>query len=60
MLLNFCKTPKTSKEIRQFLNIKSRQYVSIYIINTLITEGKLDYTDKNNIKSKNQKYVTLI
>lgn len=31
MLLNFCETPKTSKEIRKFLNIKSRQYVSTSI-----------------------------
>lgn len=41
------------------LKIKSRQYVSTNIIKPLIDAGKLDYTNKNSINSKNQKYITI-
>ena len=59
-ILNYCKEARTSKEIREFLNIKSRQYVSTNIIRPLIIEGKLDYTNKNSINARNQKYITVI
>lgn len=57
--LKFCIEPKTSLEIRNMLKIKSRQYVSTNIIKPLIDAGKLDYTNKNSINSKNQKYITI-
>jgi predicted HTH transcriptional regulator len=60
LVLEFCKLPKTSKEIRKYLNIKSRNYVSTNIIKPLINEEKLDYTNKNNINASNQKYITII
>ena len=58
-ILAYCEEAKTAREIREYLNIKSRQYVSTYLINPLISEGKLDYTNKKSINAKNQKYVTL-
>ena len=58
-ILAYCKEAKTAREIREYLNIKSRQYVSTYLINPLISEGKLDYTNKKSINAKNQKYVSL-
>lgn len=58
-ILEYCEQPKTAKEIREYLNINSRQYVSTNLISPLISEGKLNYVNKENIKSKNQKYITV-
>ena len=52
-VLEFCNEPKTAKEIN------SRQYISTNIIKPLINERKLDYTNKNGINAKNQKYITI-
>ena len=54
-----CITRKTAKEIRTQLKIKLHNYVSENIIKPLIAEGLIDYTNKNNINAKNQKYVTI-
>ena len=43
----------------EVLKIKSRQYVSSYIIKPLINSGKLDYTNKNSVNARNQKYITI-
>ena len=56
--LKFCFKPRSAKEISNYLHIKSRQYISSNIINPLIFEGKLDYTNKNSINARNQKYIT--
>ena len=56
--LKYCVNPKTAKEISRHLKIKSRQYISSNIIKPLINEGKLEYTNKNRVNAKNQKYVT--
>ncbi len=58
-IIEFCKQPKTAKEIKEYLNIRSRQYISAYLIKPLIQEGLLDYTNKNSINAKNQKYITI-
>lgn len=58
IVLAYCKSPKTAVEIREKLQIKSRQYVSTNIIKPLINEGKLDYINKNSVNAKNQKYIT--
>ena len=58
-ILEYCEEAKTSKQIKEYLNIKSRQYISTYLINPLIKEGKLNYTNKNSINAKNQKYITV-
>lgn len=41
------------------LKIKSRQYISTYILKPLIKEGKLEYTNKNSVNARNQKYKSL-
>ena len=58
MVLEFCIVPKSSKEISEYLKIKSRPYISSYIIKPLIKEEKLEYTNKKSINAKNQKYIT--
>ncbi len=58
-LLEYCIQAKTAKEIKEYLNIRSRQYISTYLIKPLIKEGKLDYTNKNSINARNQKYISL-
>ena len=58
-VLEFCNEPKTAKEIKEYLKINSRQYISTNIIKPLINERKLDYTNKNGINAKNQKYITI-
>lgn len=41
------------------LKIKSRQYISTYILKPLIKAGKLEYTNKNSVNARNQKYKSL-
>ena len=60
LTLLYCKEPKTLKEIGEYLNLSSRRYISSTIIKPLLKSGKLDYTIKNNIKDKRQKYITTI
>ncbi len=57
-VLEYCHEPRTAKEIKEYLSISSRQYISTKIIKPLINERKLDYTNKNSVNAKNQKYVT--
>ena len=59
-VLDFCREPKSAKEIKEYLNIKSRSYISRKIINPLILKGKLEYENKKHIKASNQRYVTVI
>ena len=58
-ILKYCVEAKSAKEIREYLKIKSRQYISTYLIKPLISEGRLGYTNKNSINARNQKYITL-
>lgn len=58
-VLDYCITLKSLKEIREYLKINLRSYLSKTIINSLIESGKLRYTYPQNIRSKNQKYVTV-
>ncbi len=55
-VLNYCKIPKTAKEIRDYLNISSKRYVAYKIIRPLIDDNKLEYTNKNSINARNQRY----
>lgn len=57
-LLSYCNIPRTAQEISQFLGIKSRTYISTNIIKPLISNGLLEYTNRNSINARNQKYVT--
>ena len=58
-VLDFCIEPKSAQEIRTYLNISSKRYVAYEIIRPLINSGKLDYTNKNSINARNQKYLTV-
>lgn len=55
-LLDFCKTPKSRKEIQDFLEIKDREYFRKKILNPLINGGLLKMTKPEAPKSPNQKY----
>lgn len=57
ILLKYCTKPRTAREIREHLQIKSRQYISTNIIKPLIDEGMLEYTNKKHKSASNQKYV---
>ena len=57
-VLKYCEEPRTAKEIRDYLNISSKRYVAYNIIKPLINMGKLEYTNKNSINARNQKYIT--
>ena len=59
IVLEYCKDAKTAKEIKDYLQIKSRQYISTNIIKPLIDSGKLEYTNKKSINARNQKYLTV-
>ena len=59
-LLEYCKNPKSAKEIRKYLNIKNRNYVNSKILKPLIQLDLLEYTNKSHVKSSNQKYITKI
>ena len=54
--LAYCIEPKTAKEIREHLKLTSKRYVAYNIIKPLISDGKLEYTNKNSINARNQKY----
>lgn len=58
MTIDYCKIPKTAKQIREYFNIKSRNYVRDNIINPLIMSDKLEYTNKLHVNASNQKYQT--
>lgn len=57
-VLEYCTEPKTRKEITAYLGLKSINYVAKKIINPLIENKKLKYTNSNR-RAKNQKYVTI-
>ena len=58
-VLVFCEEPKTSEEIRKYFGIEDKSILSRQIIKPLIREEKLDYTNKNSVNAKNQKYVAI-
>ncbi len=58
-ILEFCKEPKTAVEIRSYLGIKSKRYVSEELIRPLIKGKLLGHTNKKSINARNQKYITI-
>jgi len=58
MVIEFCKEPKTAKEISLYLGLTSRSYISSKIIKPLINEGILEYTNKKSANASNQRYIT--
>ena len=59
LTLEYCIVPKSTSEIKEYLGLKSRNYVREKIIKPLIENNLLDYTNKNHINASNQKYITL-
>lgn len=56
-LLEFCRTPRTRKEIADFLGIKTIFYVTQNYIQPLLESGKLKMMIPDKPKSKNQRYL---
>ena len=59
LVLEFCKSPKTATEIKDYLGMSSKNYVREKVINPLVKNNFLGYTNKNHINASNQKYITL-
>lgn len=57
-VLKYCEEARTAKEIRDYFKISSKRYAAYNIIKPLINMEKLEYTNKNSINAKNQKYKT--
>lgn len=58
-LLEYCRTPRSRKEIADFLNIKTTFYVTANYINPLLEKGFLQMTIPDRPKSRLQKYYTV-
>ena len=59
-LLDYCKTPRTRKEIADFLGIKTVFYVMQRYIQPLLDNGKLAMTIPDRPSSKKQKFYTVV
>ncbi len=57
-ILEYCKTPRSIKEILEFCGAKSRTTFIKNHLATLISEGKLRMTIPDKPNSKNQKYTS--
>lgn len=57
-LLDFCKTPRTRKELAEFLGLSSVTYAIKTYIQPLIDSGKIGLTVPDKASSPNQKYFT--
>lgn len=55
-LIEFCKTPRTAKEISRHLGFKSKNYVREKIIKPLLQTDILEFTNKEVRNARNQKY----
>ena len=56
LILEFCREPKTRKEIQEFLDIKDRKYLANSILKPLIKRDILKLTKPDKPTSPNQKY----
>ena len=58
-LLDFCKEPRSRKEIAAFLGLKTASYATDRYIRPLLDEGKLEMTIPDKPKSTRQRYKTV-
>ena len=59
LILQYCYEPKSLNDISSLLNISSKRYIRGRIIRPLINQGKLEFTNKNSVNARNQRYVTV-
>lgn len=57
-LLDFCKTPRSRKEIAEYLGIGTVFYATQHYVQPLLASGKIVMTIPEKPKSRNQKFVT--
>ena len=58
-ILEFCRDPKSSREILDFVGVSYHSKNMNKYITSLIDAGYLYYTNPESIKHSNQKYFTL-
>ena len=58
IIIEFCKTPKSLKEIKEYLGLKDRKYVKS-LINKLIKTNRLKMTLPDKPTSPKQKYIKI-
>lgn len=56
MVIEFCKEPRTRKEIAEFLGIGTTFYAMKNYVQPLVDMGKLKMTIPEKPKSRNQKF----
>jgi ATP-dependent DNA helicase RecG len=56
-LLEYCNTPRTRREMQEFIEIASREYFNKTILLPLLESGKLKMIIPDKPNSRNQKYV---
>lgn len=57
-LLEFCKTPKTRRQIVEFLAISSEKYALKKYLEPLVESGRIQLGIPESPRSRNQTYVT--
>ena len=57
-ILEFCKEPKTTKEIMAYLGLRDRRNFYLKYMRPLLDSGKLQMTIPDKPNTKNQKYIT--
>ena len=58
LILEFCKEPKSVKEIMEYIGLKHRPTFMYDYLNPLLEKDKLQMTIPDKPKSRNQKYIT--
>ncbi len=59
LLLDFCKTPRSRKEMQELLGIEGRKAFNNNYLKPLLAEGKLKMTIPDKPNSRSQKYITV-
>ena len=55
-IIEFCKEPRSAKEIMEYFNVSSRLYLKRHYLDILLAEGKLKMSLPEKPSSKNQTY----
>ncbi len=58
-LLNFCRIPRSRKEITEYLGVSTVFYVMQHYVQPLLESGELIMTMPDKPKSCNQKFVSV-